>query len=163
MNATSLYDCWTNCKSILECNWFSFSQTKESCILFEDVVSFNGNFGTYLTAQKACSIPEWYTNARQVTVSWFSEMIWATEQSIIKFSFLTILRTFQNTQFLIRVQKIDPSIDPKWKLISLCKGGIRNIFAFMIFFGCLIKFWSLPYGPKAQWANYQKAKLIGFF
>ena len=47
--------------------------------------------------------------------------------------------------------------------ILLCKGGMRKIFAFMNFFDCLVKFWTLPYGPKAQWSNSQKAKLIGFF
>ena len=41
--------------------------------------------------------------------------------------------------------------------------GMRKIFAFMNFFDCLVKFWTLPYGPKAQWSNSQKANLIGFF
>ena len=36
-----------------------------------------------------------------------------------------------------------------WKLIS-------DIFY------CLVGFWTLPYEPKAQWSNSQKAKLIGF-
>ena len=40
--------------------------------------------------------------------------------------------------------------------IFLCKGGIGNILAFMKFFDCLVKFWTLPYGPKAQWSNSQK-------
>ena len=45
----------------------------------------------------------------------------------------------------------------------LCKGGMRKIFAFMKFFDCLVTFWTLPYGPKAQWSNSQRAKSIGFF
>ena len=32
----------------------------------------------------------------------------------------------------------------------------------MKFFDCLFKFWTLPYGPKAQWSNYQKANFIVF-
>ena len=46
--------------------------------------------------------------------------------------------------------------------ILLCKGGMRKGFAFMKFFDCLIKFWTLPYGPKAQWSISQKANFIGF-
>ena len=37
------------------------------------------------------------------------------------------------------------------------------MFAFMKFFDCLVKFWTLLYGPKVQWSNSQKATLIGFF
>ena len=42
--------------------------------------------------------------------------------------------------------------------------GYKKIIALMKFFDCLVKFWTLLYGPKkAQWSNSQKAKLIGFF
>ena len=34
--------------------------------------------------------------------------------------------------------------------ILLCKEDRRNIFAFVKFFDCLVKFWTLPYEPKAQ-------------
>ena len=34
--------------------------------------------------------------------------------------------------------------------ILLCKGGMRKTFSFMKFFDWLVKFWTLPYGPKAQ-------------
>ena len=32
----------------------------------------------------------------------------------------------------------------------------------MKFFDCLGKFWALPFGPKTQWSNSQKANFIGF-
>ena len=80
--------------------------------------------------------------------------------------FRVILGTFQNTQFLTTVLKIDlyeTWFDrPKMKIL-LCKGGIRKTFALMKFFDCLVKIWTLLYGPKTQWSNSQKAKLIGFF
>ena len=41
--------------------------------------------------------------------------------------------------------------------------GMRKIFALLKFCYCLVKFWTLPYGQKAQWSNSQKVKLIGFF
>ena len=46
--------------------------------------------------------------------------------------------------------------------ILLYKGGIMKIFYLMKFFDCFGKFWTLPYGPKAQWSNSQKANFIGF-
>ena len=46
--------------------------------------------------------------------------------------------------------------------ILLCKGDINFFFCFMKFFDCLVKFWTLLYGPKAQWSNSQKANFIGF-
>ena len=33
---------------------------------------------------------------------------------------------------------------------------MRIFFASIKFFDCLFKFWTLPYGPKAQWSNSQK-------
>ena len=41
--------------------------------------------------------------------------------------------------------------------------GYEENFCFDEFFDCVVKFWNLPYGPKTQWSNSQKAKLIGFF
>ena len=32
----------------------------------------------------------------------------------------------------------------------------------MKFFDYLLKFWTLPYEPKAQWSNSKKANFIGF-
>ena len=42
------------------------------------------------------------------------------------------------------------------------RGYKEFFFYFMIFFDCLVKFWTLPYGPKAQWSNSQKDNFIGF-
>ena len=47
------------------------------------------------------------------------------------------------------------------KILSF-KVGIRNFFYLMKFFDCLFKFWTLPYGPKAQWSIFQMANFIGF-
>ena len=41
--------------------------------------------------------------------------------------------------------------------------GYEENVCFTDFFYCLVKFWTLPYGPKAQWLNSQKANVIGFF
>ena len=40
--------------------------------------------------------------------------------------------------------------------------GSEENFCFYDFFYGLVKFWTLPYGPKAQWSNSQKANFIGF-
>ena len=40
--------------------------------------------------------------------------------------------------------------------------GYNENFYFMKFFDCLGKFWTLPYGPKAQSSNSQKANFIEF-
>ena len=41
--------------------------------------------------------------------------------------------------------------------------GNKEDFCFYEIFDCdcVVNFWTLPYGPKAQWSNSPKAKLIG--
>ena len=72
---------------------------------------------------------------------------------------------FLEYPILTNVQKDDPSKTWfYWSKIKIlfCKRGITKKFYFMKFFDCLGKFWTLPYGPKAQWSNSQKTNFIGF-
>ena len=44
----------------------------------------------------------------------------------------------------------------------LCKEGKRKISYLMKFFDCLVEFWTLVYGSKAQWSNSQNANFKRF-
>ena len=55
-NAFDQIECWSQCKSTEDCNWFSFNFESKVCYLYETCFEIDDGKWQFVSGEKECSV-----------------------------------------------------------------------------------------------------------